>query len=167
MTKVRVTRPWSLRWRHNGRDGVSNHQPHHCLLNRLFGRRLKKTSKLRVTGLCAGNSSGTGEFPAQMTSKAENVSVWWRHHVMQKNTTMYIFMSLYLCNWHVLTDNNFTTISISTHHYTIIMIQPNSIHNIYLARTRKHDMSIIIKLYLAILKRFNITSYSPKYPFNQ
>ena len=24
----------SLQWRHNGRDGVSNHQPHHCLLNR-------------------------------------------------------------------------------------------------------------------------------------
>ena len=42
----------SLRWRHNGRDSVSNHQPHHCLLNRLFRRRSKKTSKLRVTGLC-------------------------------------------------------------------------------------------------------------------
>ena len=25
-----------LQWRHNGRDGVSNHQPHDCLLNRLF-----------------------------------------------------------------------------------------------------------------------------------
>ena len=49
----------SLRWRHNGRDGISNHQPHHCLLNRLFGRRSKKTSKLRVTGLCAGISPGT------------------------------------------------------------------------------------------------------------
>ena len=52
-------------WRHNGRDGVSNHQPHHCLLNRLFGRRSKKTSKLRVTGLCAVNSPVTGEFSAQ------------------------------------------------------------------------------------------------------
>ena len=40
-----------LRWRHNGRDSVSNHQPHDCLLNRLFRRRSKKTSKLRVTGL--------------------------------------------------------------------------------------------------------------------
>ena len=39
-----------------------------------------KTSKLRVTGLCAGNSPGTGEFPAQMTSNAENVSIWWHHH---------------------------------------------------------------------------------------
>ena len=71
----------SLQWRHNDRDSVSNHQPHHCLLNRLFRRRSKKTSKLSVTGLCVGNSQGTGEFPAQMASNAENVSIWWRHHV--------------------------------------------------------------------------------------
>ena len=61
-------------------DTVSNHQPHGCLLNRLFRRRSKQTSKLRVTGLCAGNSPGTGEFPAQMASNAENVCIWWRHH---------------------------------------------------------------------------------------
>ena len=70
----------TLRWRHNGRDSVSNHQSHHCLLNRLFRRRWKKASKFRVTGLCAMNSPGTGEFPAQMTSNAENGSIWWRHH---------------------------------------------------------------------------------------
>ena len=75
----------SLQWRHNGHNGVSNHQPHHCLLNRLFKRRSKKTSKLRVTGLCEGNSPGTGEFPAQMASNAENVSIWWRHHVFSLN----------------------------------------------------------------------------------
>ena len=34
----------SLRWGHNGHDGVSNPQPHHCLLNRLFMCRSKKTS---------------------------------------------------------------------------------------------------------------------------
>ena len=73
--------PFSLGWRHNERDGVSNHQPHECLLNRLVRRRSKKTSKLRVTGLCEGNLPVTGEFPAQMTSNAENVSIWWRLHV--------------------------------------------------------------------------------------
>ena len=41
---------------------------------------MKKTSKLRVTGLCEGNSPGTSEFPAQMASNVENVSIWWRHH---------------------------------------------------------------------------------------
>ena len=65
----------SLQWRCNGHDGISNHQPYDCLLNRLFGRGSKKTPKLRITGLCAGNSPVTGEFPAQMTSNAENVSI--------------------------------------------------------------------------------------------
>ena len=74
-----------LHWRHNGRNGVSNHQPHHCLLNRLFSPRSRKTSKLRVTGLCAGNSPGTGDFPAQMASNAEDVSIWWRHHELNKH----------------------------------------------------------------------------------
>ena len=52
-----------LRWRHNELDGVSNHQPHICLLNRLFRRRSKKASKLRVTGLCVGNSPGPVNSP--------------------------------------------------------------------------------------------------------
>ena len=53
----------SLRWRHNERDSVSNHQPHGCLLNGLLRRRSKKTSKLRVTGLCVGNSPGPVNSP--------------------------------------------------------------------------------------------------------
>ena len=48
---AKLIRVCSLKWRHNEHDGVSNHQHHQCLLNRLFRRRLKKTSKLRVTGL--------------------------------------------------------------------------------------------------------------------
>ena len=72
---------YALQWRHNGHDGVWSHQPYYCLLNHLFRRRSKKTSKLRVAGLCEGNSPMTGEFPAQMASNADNVSIWWRHHV--------------------------------------------------------------------------------------
>ena len=41
----------------------------------------KKTSKLRVIGLCAGKSPVTGEFSAPRASNAENVSIWWRHHI--------------------------------------------------------------------------------------
>ena len=70
----------TLQWRHDERDGVSDDQPHECLLDRLFRRRSKKTSKLRVTGLCEGNSLVTGGFPAQKARNAENVSIWWRHH---------------------------------------------------------------------------------------
>ena len=42
----------------------------------------RKTSKLRVTGLCVGNSPVTGEFPAQTVNNAENVFIQWRHHVI-------------------------------------------------------------------------------------
>ena len=67
---------FSLQWRHNEHDGISNHRRLDYLLNRLFGRRSKKTSKLRVSGLCEGNSPVPGEFPTQRASDTENVSIW-------------------------------------------------------------------------------------------
>ena len=58
----------------------------------VYSGKSKKTPKLRVTGLCAGNSPGTGEFPAQMASYVENVSIWWRHHALTiLNSTAYEF----------------------------------------------------------------------------
>ena len=66
----------SLKWHHNERDGISNHRRIDWSLHRLFRRRSKKTSKLRVTGFCEGNSSVTSKFPAQRDTK---VSIWWRH----------------------------------------------------------------------------------------
>ena len=70
--------PMSLRWRHNERHSVSNHQPHDYFLNGLF---IKENIKApRHWPLC-GEFTGTGEFPAQRTSHVENVSIWWRHHV--------------------------------------------------------------------------------------
>ena len=85
--------PHPLQWRHNGYDSISNHQPHDCLLNHLFRRRSKKTSRLHVIGLCEGKPPGTGEFPTQMASHVENVSIWWRHHAMalfDENTSVKI-----------------------------------------------------------------------------
>ena len=69
------------------------------LLKRLFGRRSKKTSKLRVPGLCARKSSATGEFLAQMASNVESVSIGWCHHVLVKwvpGSRFNIKMSSYL-----------------------------------------------------------------------
>ena len=60
---------------HNGRNGISYHQPHHYLLDHLFRCRSKKTSKLCITHLCAGNSPVT----TQMASNMENVFIWWSH----------------------------------------------------------------------------------------
>ena len=55
----------TLQWRDSERYEVSSHRHLDCLLSRLFMRRSKKTPKLRVTGLCEGNSPMTGEFPAR------------------------------------------------------------------------------------------------------
>ena len=41
-------------WRHNERDGVSNHRSFDCLLNRMLGCRSKKASKFCVIGLSEG-----------------------------------------------------------------------------------------------------------------
>ena len=66
----------SLQWRHHKRGSVSSHPPGDCLLKLLFRRRSKKTPKLRITGLCEGNSPVTGEFPLQRVSYVESVSTW-------------------------------------------------------------------------------------------
>ena len=111
----------TLHWRRNELDGVSGHQPRDCLLTRLFRHRSKKTSKLRVTGLCEGNSPGTGEFPAQMASNAENVSIWWRHHAVRQHHRN----NQQRCLWHPrgpsVDDNGHLTyylFSAFTHNYS-------------------------------------------------
>ena len=65
----------TLQWRHKERNGVSNHQPHECLVNRLFKAQIKENIKAPRHWPC--------EFPAQRASNAENVSIWWRHHKSQ------------------------------------------------------------------------------------
>ena len=92
----------TLQRRHHDHGGVSNHQPHGCLLNRLFRRRSKKTSKLCVTGLCVGNSPGTGEFPAQMASNAENVFIWWHHHEIRGGCELLNAIEMIILRWSFL-----------------------------------------------------------------
>ena len=100
-SKVRLTHCMPLQWRHSERDGVSNHRHLDCSLNRLFKRRSKKTPKLRVTGLCEGNSPETGEFPSQNVSNAENVSIWWRHHGSGPWATTWRSNLHWTANWYV------------------------------------------------------------------
>ena len=69
-----------LKWRHNERDGVSNHRRFDCLPNRLFRHRSKKTSKFHVTSLCEGNPPATVGFRSKRVNNVENSSIWWRHH---------------------------------------------------------------------------------------
>ena len=70
---------FALQWRHNERDGVSNHLT--IVYSTVYlGANQRKHKKIRITGLCAGNSPMTGEFLTQKASNAENVSIWWRYH---------------------------------------------------------------------------------------
>ena len=74
---ITMTSQWA-RWRLKS--------PAYPLFAELFvRRRSKKTSKLRVTGLCAGNSPETGEFPAQMASNAKKC-----FHLMMSSWSMSI-----------------------------------------------------------------------------
>ena len=70
----------SLQWHYNDSDIVSNHQPHDCLLNRLFKAQIRENIKaLRHWPLC-GEFTGGRWIPRRKASNAENVSIWWRHH---------------------------------------------------------------------------------------
>ena len=90
----------TLQCRHNERDSVSNHRRLDCLFNRLFRRRSKNPSKLRVTGLCQRNPPVTSEFPSQRSSNEENVSIWWHHgfqntySFLKRHSLTLIFFSL-------------------------------------------------------------------------
>ena len=78
----------TLQWRHNGCDGVSNHQPHYCLPNRLFWRRKNKHQSSASLAFVWGIHRWPMSSP-QMASNAENVSIWWRHHGLTFLSTQY------------------------------------------------------------------------------
>ena len=56
-----------LRWRHNGRDSDSNHQPHHCLLNRYSDADQRKhqssASLAFVWGIHRGSVNSPHKWP--------------------------------------------------------------------------------------------------------
>ena len=54
---------FTLRWRHNGRDNVSNHQPHDSLLNRLLRRKWKKYQSSAALAFYAGIHRGPVNSP--------------------------------------------------------------------------------------------------------
>ena len=72
----------SLQWRYNERDGVSNHKPRNCLLTQVFIQaRLKENIKALCHWPLCGEVSRWRWISRTKVSDAENVSIWWRHHV--------------------------------------------------------------------------------------
>ena len=93
---------YPLQLRHNERDGVQNRRRLHRLFNRLFKHKSKKISKLRVTGLCEGNSPVTGEFPHKEPVKGKMFpfdDVIMLTHIHSSMTLWHIHSSMTL--WHL------------------------------------------------------------------
>ena len=73
----------ALQWRHNGRDGVSNHQPHHCLLKRLLGADQRKQQSSALLTFVGGihrrpvNSRHKGPVTQKMFLFDDVIMVLW------------------------------------------------------------------------------------------
>ena len=79
-----------LQWRHNEREGISNHPRDDCLLSRWFRCRSKKISKIRVTGLCAGKSPVNSPYKGSVTRKMSPFDDVIMHH--RKSETAYNYL---------------------------------------------------------------------------
>ena len=62
---------------------VPYHRPFERLLNNLLWSTSKKHQSSALLAVCNGSSPVTGEFPAQMASNAEYVSILWRHQTLR------------------------------------------------------------------------------------
>ena len=93
----------SLEWRHNEHDGVSNHQPHDCLLNRFFKAQINENMKVPRHWPLWVEFTVDRWFPAQRASNADNDPIWWRHHVPTVFKTFIDTIFFYNILW----DNDF------------------------------------------------------------
>ena len=70
----------SLQWHHNERHCISNHRRR--LLAKPFGQaHTKENIKAPRHWPLWGESTGDQCIPPQRANNAENVSIWWRHHI--------------------------------------------------------------------------------------
>ena len=84
---------------------------------------IKENSKALRNWLLCGEFTGTGEFPAQMASNAENVSIWWRHHVPRRKPKIYMHLHHYIAKSPVSKNVPFGRI------FLILVPQPNTDDN--------------------------------------
>ena len=102
MNEQPLTAKWLFRkilqWRHIMSTMASQITSLTTVYSAVYSRRRsKKTSKLRVTGLCVGNSPVTVDISAQRASYAENVSIWWRYHEWFHNGCRYCICHIHIC----------------------------------------------------------------------
>ena len=91
-----------LRWRHNGHDGVSNHQPHHCLLNRLFGadqRKHQSSAPLAfVRGIHRGPVNSPHKWPVTLKMFPFD-DVIMRNEILIRQCISFSFIPCYKILW--------------------------------------------------------------------
>ena len=121
------------------------------------------------TGLCAGNSLWTGEFPAQMASNMENVSIWWRHHVFESSQNRHLMALLEKvanCHKNVMVKAWWLTIIEIWRKLKLLIL--NYIISDYLWSYGDHSISTFIYLfiYLYIYLFIYLSIYSSIYLFD-
>ena len=70
---------FSVQWHHNEQDGVSNHQPHGCLLNRFSGADQRTHQSSASLAFVRGIHRDRW-IPRTKGQLRGNVSIWWHHH---------------------------------------------------------------------------------------
>ena len=104
---------FSLQWRHNEEDGVWTHRRLDCLLHRMFRRKSKKTSKLRVIGLCEGNPRWPVDCPHKVPVKRkmfplDDVIIGTGHCILHSFALLHpwygvvITSRIWICGRHIL-----------------------------------------------------------------
>ena len=123
-----------LQWRHNGRDGVSNHQPHGCLLNHFNGRRSKKTQSSASLAFVPV----TGKFPSQRASNAKKGSIWWRHNAIKVCWIWSLFCSHFVYRRVVYEENKSNWQVVSKYEYMLYqaLISPLIYHHVDVLQLR-------------------------------
>ena len=74
----------ALRWRHNEQDSVSNHQPHHCLLNRLLRADQSSASLAFVRGIHRGPVNSPHKWPVTRKMFPFDDVIMGRHNDSRK-----------------------------------------------------------------------------------
>ena len=112
----------TLHWRHDERDGVSNHQRLVLFAQRFVQAQIKESIKAPLHWPLWGESTGDRWIPLTKGSNAENVSIWWCQHA-PKNPPAWYTLWIY----GEATDNNMIIIvvMVRTMISKIKMIVPN------------------------------------------
>ena len=140
----------TLQWRHNGRDSVSNHQLHDCLLESFIQTHIQQNVKaLPHLPLC-GEFTGDRWIPAQMASNAENVP--FGDVIMRKSmASRYIFCYLLLRHGHVISSHSFfegiTPHSCSHYNSNLVTTPLNNRDHRHRRHYRHHHLTVVLQYF--------------------